>query len=60
MTNQDSVVHTPTDKKSHLFDTGDIAAGAGKGTFTAPTKPGRYPFGCTIHPDMQGTLIVKS
>lgn len=60
VTNQDSVVHTLTDKKSHLFDTGDIAASGGKGTFTAPTKPGRYPFGCTIHPDMQGTLIVKS
>jgi plastocyanin len=59
VTNQDSVMHTLTDKKSHLFDTGDIAAGGGKGTFIAPTKPGSYPFGCAIHPDMQGTLIVK-
>jgi plastocyanin len=59
VTNQDSVMHTLTDKKSHLFDTGNIAAGGGKGTFTAPTKPGSYPFGCTIHPAMSGTLIVK-
>lgn len=28
-------------------------------TFTAPAKPGNYPFHCTFHPVMHGTLIVK-
>jgi plastocyanin len=59
VTNQDTVVHTLTDKQTHLFDTGNIAGNGGKGTFTAPTKPGSYPFGCTYHPDMKGTLIVQ-
>jgi plastocyanin len=27
--------------------------------FKAPTTPGTYPFHCTIHPDMHGSLIVK-
>jgi plastocyanin len=56
--NQDSVPHTLTDKLHHKFDTGNIAAG-GRATFTAPTKPGRYAFGCTYHPDMAGTLVVS-
>jgi plastocyanin len=59
VTNKDSVAHTLTDKKSHLFDTGNIDGGGGTGTFTAPKKPGSYPFGCTYHPEMAGTLIVK-
>ena len=60
VTNKDSVAHTLTDKKTHLFNTGNIAADGGTGTFTAPVKPGRYPFGCSYHPEMAGTLIVKS
>jgi plastocyanin len=59
VTNNDSTAHTLTDKKTHLFDTGNIAANGGTGTFTAPKKPGTYPFGCTYHPQMAGTLIVK-
>ena len=59
VTNDDSVTHTLTDKASHKFDTGDIPASGGTKTFTAPTQPGRYPFGCTIHPDMKGTLVVR-
>lgn len=58
VTNKDSVAHTLTDKKSHKFDTGNIDSG-GTGTFTAPTKPGSYPFGCTYHAQMAGTLVVK-
>jgi plastocyanin len=56
--NNDSVAHTLTDKATHLFDTGNLPAGGGKGTFKAPTKPGKYPFGCTYHPNMTGTLTV--
>ena len=59
VTNDDSVTHTLTDKVSHKFDTGDIPGSGGTKTFTAPTQPGRYPFGCTIHPDMKGTLLVQ-
>ena len=59
VTNQDTVVHTLTDKKTHLFDTGNIGGSGGTKTFTAPTKPGSYPFGCIYHPDMKGTLIVQ-
>ena len=59
VTNDDSVTHTLTDKVSHKFDTGDIPGSGGRKTFTAPTQPGRYPFGCTIHPDMKGTLLVR-
>ncbi|MDP9093507.1 MAG: cupredoxin domain-containing protein [Actinomycetota bacterium] len=60
VTNNDSVAHTLTDKATHLFDTGNLAGGGGTGTFTAPTKPGSYPFGCTYHSNMHGTLTVTS
>jgi plastocyanin len=57
--NQDSVAHTVTDKKTHLFDTGSVSGNGGIGTFTAPKKAGKYPFGCTFHPEMAGTLTVS-
>jgi plastocyanin len=56
--NKDSVTHTLTDKKTHKWDTGDIAPSGGTASFTAPTKVGHYPFGCKIHPEMMGTLVV--
>jgi plastocyanin len=59
VTNKDSVAHTLTDKQTHKFDTGNIAGNGGTGTFTAPTTPGSYPFGCRYHPDMHGTLVVQ-
>lgn len=59
VTNKDSVAHTLTDKQTHKFDTGNIAGNGGTGTFTAPTTPGSYRFGCTYHPDMKGTLVVR-
>jgi plastocyanin len=37
----------------------DSPAPAGNSSFTAPTKPGSYPFHCSIHPEMHGTLVVK-
>lgn len=54
--NADVAIHTVTD--SGAFDTGDIAPGASK-TFTAPTKAGSYPYICTIHQFMHGTLVVS-
>ncbi len=57
--NADSTTHTLTDKANpKLFSTGDIAPGQTK-TFTAPTKPGSYPYICLIHQFMAGTLIVR-
>ena len=58
--NHDSVAHTLTDKKTQKFDTGSIAGSGGTGSFTAPSAPGTYPFGCTFHPEMAGTLTVTS
>ncbi|MBJ7339192.1 cupredoxin domain-containing protein [Mycolicibacterium sp.] len=54
--NRDSVEHSVTSKPEPGFDT-DVDGGAQK-TFTAPTKPGVYPFICTYHPKMSGTLTV--
>jgi plastocyanin len=56
--NEDSAAHTLTDKATHKFDTGNIDGNGATGTFTAPSKPGSYPFGCTYHPQMSGTLVV--
>jgi plastocyanin len=57
--NEDSVTHTLTDKAdSKLFNTGPVSPGQTK-TFTAPDKPGSYPFLCTIHQYMTGTLVVR-
>ena len=57
VTNKDQVAHTIT-SSSGGFDTGDIDPGASK-TFMAPTKPGRYPYICSIHQFMMGTLVVS-
>ena len=57
--NEDSVTHTLTDKAdSKLFNTGPVSPGQTK-TFKAPDKPGSYPFFCTIHQFMIGTLVVS-
>ncbi|MBT2467198.1 cupredoxin domain-containing protein [Streptomyces sp. ISL-66] len=58
VTNEDSAPHTLTATEGYAFDTGTIEAGK-SATFTAPSKPGSYPFFCSIHPQMKGTLIVS-
>ncbi|WP_234816316.1 cupredoxin domain-containing protein [Mycolicibacterium agri] len=55
--NNDSVEHSVTSQAEGMFDT--HVDGQQKGTFTAPTQPGEYPFYCVYHPSMKGTLIVE-
>ncbi|MFN2478947.1 MAG: cupredoxin domain-containing protein [Pseudonocardiaceae bacterium] len=55
--NQDQAPHTVT-ANDKSFDSGNISGGQ-RGEVTAPTKPGSYPYICTIHQYMTGTLIVK-
>jgi plastocyanin len=57
--NEDSVTHTLTDKADpKLFSTGDVGPGQVK-TFKAPATAGSYPFLCTIHQYMTGTIVVR-
>ncbi|WP_323959240.1 hypothetical protein GC088_11965 [Arthrobacter sp. JZ12] len=56
--NEDTAPHTVTTTESDDFDA--IAQGGETVTFTAPEEPGEYPFFCTYHPNMTGTLVVSS
>lgn len=55
--NEDSATHTLT-AVDKAFDTGNVRGGQTV-TFTAPSKPGSYPYICSIHQFMHGTLTVK-
>jgi plastocyanin len=55
--NDDSAEHSVTSDTAGKFDV--EVEGKEQGTLTAPTEPGEYPFHCTYHPSMHGTLIVK-
>lgn len=57
VTNSDSVEHTVTSDGLSQFDV--RAPGGQTVTFKAPTAPGTYPFHCSIHPEMHGSLVVK-
>jgi plastocyanin len=54
--NGDTETHTVTADSASSFDA-TVTAG-GTAMFTAPTKPGTYPFHCNFHADMHGTLTV--
>jgi plastocyanin len=55
--NDDAQTHSVTADSGNAFDV-TVEAGA-SATFTAPMKPGTYPYHCTFHSDMHGTLTVK-
>lgn len=55
--NDDGEAHTVTADSGDAFDA--MVTGKGTVTFTAPTKPGRYPFHCTFHSNMHGVLVVS-
>ena|SRR5688572_6910473 len=58
----DSVSWTNTDSRGHTvtgpgFGSGNIKPG-GRFSFRFP-KPGNYPYSCSLHPRMKGTIIVQ-
>ena len=54
--NHDSVAHTVTADRGGAFDV-KVAPGE-SATLTAPRKAGSYPYHCTYHAEMHGTLTV--
>lgn len=56
--NEDAENHTMTSAPKGAFEV-TATGGGGTATFTAPTKPGSYPFTCDFHADMMGTLVVR-
>jgi plastocyanin len=54
--NRDLFPHTVT-SASTAFNSGSIAPN-GSWSFT-PRKAGEYPYGCTFHPTMKGTITVQ-
>ena len=57
--NSDTIVHHIVSDTGMSFDTGDLAPGATSPPFTMSTA-GSYPYHCSIHPTMVGTLNVTS
>ncbi|ACU72852.1 blue (type 1) copper domain protein [Catenulispora acidiphila DSM 44928] len=55
--NHDSTTHTLTAGSGGAFDTGAINPGK-SATITAPATAGTYPYVCSIHASMHGTLTV--
>jgi len=56
--NEDNVAHTVTSTTGR-FATGPVQPGTST-TITAPNAPGTYPYICSIHQYMTGTLTVRS
>ena len=57
VTNDDSASHTVTADDGQSFDTGTLGQGSSK--TISVSKPGTYPYHCSIHAFMHGKLIVK-
>lgn len=55
--NKDSMAHTVTSNSGSELNSGNISGG---GTFTHQfTTAGTYPYHCTIHSGMTGTVVVQ-
>src|ERR687898_2333231 len=61
--NQDNALHTATSGQSPTpdgkFDTGLVRANQQSKPVTMPTEPGEYPYFCTLHPFLTGTVVVQ-
>jgi plastocyanin len=57
LANNDTMEHSVTSDTAGAFD--QDVEGNEEATMTAPSQPGEYPFHCSYHPNMKGTLIVK-
>ena len=55
--NQDSTTHTVTSDNGAFQSSGNLNQGTNY-TFTF-TKAGTYPYHCSIHPNMKGTILVQ-
>ncbi len=67
VTNDDAAPHTATNgatpddpQTAKSFDTSIIMPGKSTQIKTASLAPGDYPYHCTVHPYMKGTLTVKA
>jgi cytochrome c oxidase subunit 2 len=61
--NQDNALHTATSGQSptpdQKFDTGIVGANQQSKPVTMPAEPGEYPYFCTLHPFLTGTVVVQ-
>ncbi|MBI4138777.1 cupredoxin domain-containing protein [Candidatus Uhrbacteria bacterium] len=57
-TNKDGVGHSAT-ADGGAFDTGIISSNQSATVDTSSLAPGSYPFHCTPHPNMKGTIVVQ-
>ena len=56
VTNNDSTAHTATADDGNSFDTGPLDPGSSQ--TISVSKPGSYPYHCSIHPFMKATIVV--
>ena len=61
--NDDTAIHTATSGKDATpdgkFDTSLVSPGQSSKPIAMPNEPGQYPYFCTLHPWMEGTIIVS-
>ncbi len=57
-TNRDGAPHTVT-LEDGSCKTGNVSAGGGTGGLVF-AEPGEYPFFCSIHPSMKGTIVISN
>ena len=60
--NDDTAIHTATSGKDATpdgkFDTSLVSPGQSSKPIALPNEPGQYPYFCTLHPWMEGTVRV--